>query len=1131
MAYPPPPRDAESDAALRGFFESIGERKEFRSLLRPATAETGGEAAPPLSGLRLQGAQLFIKGFMSPSTPYTRLVLNWQTGMGKTIGAIAVAQEFIKTFQKLSAAERPTVLVVGFTKTIFVRTLITHPEFGYSTPAELARLALLEARASASEAAAKERAALLAAIRRRFEKKHGGFYSFIGYKELALKLFRLTEKGVKSKASLQDLYAGGAPDFDRAIEDGVVTANDEILQMLRGGLVVADEIHNTYNSLDKNNYGMALKYALNAAETPPTRALFMSATLMSGSAEEIVDLINILLPQQRASAEYRREDFFTRREAEGGRKEVRLRPGALERIGYLLAGRVSFAQIRPGSKDYPRRVFVGAELPDPLVPGHPMIPYLRFTPCPMAPFHEKTLHTLHRDGNTIPIPANAHSLYDIAYPNPEYPPRAADPDSAGFAAAVGLFKSTETPAAIGAAPPSWQKSAGARTLLEEGGEALTGAFLDPAPPDGAPLGLENYSTKYAKVCADVLKALTSGPGKILVYHDRVHMSGVLLLTEVLKAAGFVDGGTPATSRTRCGVCGRPKADHRGGEGSWHGPHPYQPARMLTVHSEISKKELEGRVREFNAPANAEGFGCRVLLGSKVIRESYDLQAVQHLLICSLPTDISTLLQVVGRAVRNKSHASLPEAQREVRIQIYVSTAGPFSRYQGVEPDVHRYATKMAAFQLIQTVEQRVRRFAVNGFLLEASDAPPSIDGLPVRPLLSSAEIRERPVVTDSFYAYGFGGREVALIKQVILALFHQKPVWGYQGLWAAVRAPRIENLHVDPASFGEDAFCLALHETCLYNPLHRLSPDVGHGLAPPFRIYCIKGFYVRADAADAPPVVDIESYARDRAAAAAVSIDVEKFLGETREASVRQVYREFSDRFSADPPPDIREAFRRYGKEFHFAVLQGTIEGLRGGTRPFARLLQEDFRRPAAPLRRLFALYSQYSVTFTRKDLSASGRAAAGRPDAVVGYHSTLSSRYYDAGRWYDIPLAAMGVGTRPENPTVVGFYDEMPGGVRFKLRFSAKRSQAGAPPADKRFKPRGAVCDTYEKRALTKALAKLGRKPTGKRPLTTAETCLEIEAALLAKELQARAPPKGMWSGVRWVYLFNENSSPLFEL
>lgn len=113
MAYVPIDRHKIDE-----FLKDIAARKEFCSSIIPppsSNLEDSGlllhksraylppnlrlPSAPTLNGLQFHGAQLFVRGFASPYTPYTRLLLNWQTGTGKSIAAVGIAQQFIQQFR------------------------------------------------------------------------------------------------------------------------------------------------------------------------------------------------------------------------------------------------------------------------------------------------------------------------------------------------------------------------------------------------------------------------------------------------------------------------------------------------------------------------------------------------------------------------------------------------------------------------------------------------------------------------------------------------------------------------------------------------------------------------------------------------------------------------------------------------------------------------------------------------------------------------------------------------------------------------------------------------------------------------------------------------------------------------
>lgn len=1202
MAYAAvPDSGAQSDADVREFLLDLAERKEFRSLALPSQSRApsllathpygfgmpGGPsapAAPSLGGLRLHGAQAFVANFSNPDTPYTRLLINWQTGTGKTIAAVSVAQEYVRQFRSRIAIlprDRPSVFVIGFTKTIIQSEMLRHPEFGFVSPEEVAEVQRLRGLAEGSGGAAspesRQYGGYVSVLKRRItDRSRGGYYQFYGYKEFANRLFLVTRQGTARGFTVAGLYARRAATdaepaaeatfldrIDAAVEAGDVEVNHELLDTLRGGLIVADEIHNTYNIQSKNNYGIAIQYALDkialdeAGAAP--RAVFMSATVTGGVAPEVVDLLNFLVPaaQLPGRQRLRRAEFFRTTEGADGRKKTALLPGALERIGRLSAGRVSFL-LDADEASYPKRIFVGDPIADPLRPGKE-IAYLRFTPCPMSPFHEKTLaHMLQESSERAAIPTNAYTLYDMVYPNPEFEPDAASRlESAGY----GLYLSAETPSKLANAPAEWKAAAGVTVESLKGGPAvkagvpslISGPFLDLSPDKKAPPGLGAYSSKYEALGRDVLEILRGGPGKIMVYHHRVRMSGVLQIQEVLEMNGFVDETSAPSPVTVCAVCGIAKKSHSAATAkkSWAGAHEYAPARYATVNSEVERSALERSIARYNSPANVEGFDVRVLIGSKIIREGFDLKAVRHQLIASLPTDIPTLIQVFGRAVRKNSHAGLPESQRDVRIKIYVSTA---RRAGAAAPEVLRYAEKMETYFLTQEVEKSIRRYAVDAFInyerMKEKIETANIDAVPYQPAITRDEVLRRPVKTATFEAYGFGDREVELLKSVITALFEVQPVWKYPDLWAAVKAGEVRNVAQDPESFGEESFALALSSLSYHSPFVTREGDSASasadGVVRDSLVSRAGDFYVRSPKGPGgQPVLDVESYVRDNAAAAPVRIRVADYVQVARKSSNFAVrLAEFEEEFGA-AESRIEDAFIRYDSDFHFALLRAIVEGSSADAE--ADSIISKATSPTSAIARAIDLYTRFKVLVLGGDIAANPEAKrlvrtartfrAGNK-TPIGYVDETAVRLYgddlrsgSSDRWYDIPRKTLGIGNRyRENDTVVGYVELRGSNLRFKIRPPIQELES-AVVRDIRSLSRGAVCETRPRAEQEDLALRLKARPGGKpahtkadlRPFSSAELCLAVRQKLLAQEEISRRK-NGMLNGLRWFYLFNES-------
>ena len=1210
MSYPPLPaaEGASAEGAIRALLTDLASRKEFNTSAPPPhdRASWSGYAAElpgllVLPGLRLSGAQHFVQNFESPDTDYARLLIQWQTGVGKSIAFLSIASQFIRQYRARAAlGERaPSVFVISFTAHETIQEdLLRYPEFGFVSVAEaeeLRRLRAAAAAAGAASAEARQLSGFSGNLRRRFtDRARGGYYRFYGYKEFANAVFAVTRQGAARGFSVQSLYGRAEGAFGERIAEAVrrgdVVVNEELLDEMRGGLLGADEIHNVYNIVEANNYCIAIQYALDALGAEAPRAVFMSATIMTGSASEIVDLLNLLVPRAALPGGMllRRADFFVRTAAPGGPQEEgaeegaeegpafvvsQLREGALERIARYSAGRVSFL-LDADVGTYPRRIFVGEEAPG--------VPYLRLTPCPMSPFHAQTLaheQGLRGRGEAAGLATRAYSLYDIAFPNPSFPPDAAE---TGDPAAYGLYTSGETPHRLAHAPDEWRAAAG--VVVERGLAAempvITGEFLGPGR-------LPHYSTKYAKMVEIILAAMRAGPGKIMVSHPRVRM-GVLVVQEILRMAGFSDEDSAPTDATLCAVCTVPRAAHGAA-------HPYAPARFVVAHSEIERTLMLRSIARFVAPANLSGYQHRVLIGSSVVEESLNFPGVRHQVVLLLPTDYPTLVQLFGRVARRNSHRDLPEDQQDVRIHILVST-----RADGrASPDLQRYVEKGREYLVIQEVARATHTYALDGFanwdricaaLGWRPGAPPraSLDALPYAPAVGPTAVPSAPRLA-TFEAYGHGEREVATLAAVCRVLFRARAVWTYEDLWAAVRAGAVRGVSRDPASFDEGNFALALEG---------LARPAG---APPTLVARAGPYFVRARAnPDGSPALDIESYLRDFPSSTApgpapapvrVTVKVADYLREARSGQGFAVrLRAFEGEYLRPGAPSAPEfSLVEYGAEFHYALIRSLV-----AARPGARTTSDD--------ERVKEVYRRFRVVVTAAEAAAAGELRASQskaPGDLVGYLTPEAVSLYDSAdspaRWYSAPLARFGIGRRHlENDIVVGFvapvgraaaaprprgeeFSAASAAVRFKIRLPIHRLAAAAgKKGDVRALARGAVCETRPRdelreygRRLRDVAARTGVLPPGvalpgqalgggcgcggagerpgpsaqhsagqeparaahARPPSANEICVSVRRLLLALEANARAPASGMMDGLRWLYLYCDRAPTVSAL
>lgn len=1116
--------------------------------------------------LKTHSHQLFARNFMNPNTPYMRLYLMHLVGTGKTIAALMVARSFISVYKALyshAAASlppgrnseldmsTPSVFVLGFggTKAAFVRELMKHPEFGFVTMAEKEELVrrnkLADSGLPDDQKMARE---YYSSLKKRItQKAKDGFFKFYGYDKFVNALFssddlKLTDLEFEAKnrnVPLEDVFR----DY---IKSGKLKINQRLLKACENSLLICDEIHNTYNMNTKNNRGIAIQYLLD--NIPSMRFLALSATPINNSPTEVVELINYLVePDKKVT---KRELFANNRD---------LRPGMLERIGELIKGKVSFLR-DTNVKYFPRSEQIGEELILPLKGGNfssgTALPYLKFVQCEMPKLHRDTCVALlngefvkHVEENgsddeeeeTHSIPTDGYTIYDMVFPNP------ASDD-------IGLFRSSETKKALVGSTQEWRDKVG--IVIKKTNRSFTypGPWLRRDR-------IAKYAAKLPKLLDLVMNIIKSAKGnpdqvqKIMIYHDRVYASGVVLIQELLKENNIIDEFAEPTANTLCTLCGRPMTQHD----AIDPPHVYVPVRFVIVHSDVDPAAMDQALAKFNAPENAHGQRYQILVGSKIIKEAYDFKDNQHLILTSLPTNIPTLLQVFGRCIRKNSHANLEVEQRVVRTYILVSVFK--DREQHLAPEVHRYAEKLSDYVVIQQIEREFTRNAIDAVIHRDIVMPPEViekyfpDGTkePKKFLgnlyFDAPELGAVEVKLDTFAAYGYKTEEIKIITYIIKRLFMLHSVWTYDDLWSAVREPPI-GIEVNPKLFEESSFIIALNNLAKsVQPITSVRGDVTSHLERIFdhndryvykggvrcKVEQIDKYYIafpvtspildpinqnndlrydhirdkdwQAVAKTAVrgdhPIIDAETYARPIHRPGPVMIDVANYIATVQAAGVYKSARaniiEFVEKhdvqdFLFEFPINIQIRFVKEIIEASGVIPKGTAAKVLEVLGAFGVILQASE----------VILYKDVAKRFPAGYLQALSKT---KP---VGLCIAKSVLLYDGGAWIEASKIALNKQVRyRENNVVIGYIDG-DDDVKFKLRSPLHKIKASA---DARVLERGAVCVTRGKAELAAIVAELSNKVA--RDGKVYSMCETIRKQLCEKEKHERAKD----SRVKYLY------------
>ena len=122
-------------------------------------------------------------------------------------------------------------------------------------------------------------------------KKGNGYFDFIGYKELVNKL--LIKVDINDNIQLSDIKDENHLQY--LLDNNIIKLNVQFLELFTNSLVICDEIHNVYNSLNINNWGMCLRIIFKYHDKQKSlRVLFLSATPINNKPIEIISLLNLL---------------------------------------------------------------------------------------------------------------------------------------------------------------------------------------------------------------------------------------------------------------------------------------------------------------------------------------------------------------------------------------------------------------------------------------------------------------------------------------------------------------------------------------------------------------------------------------------------------------------------------------------------------------------------------------------------------------------------------------------------------------------------------------------------------------------------------------------------------------------
>jgi len=744
--------------------------------------------------LELTNYQLFVTHFINPNTKFDKLLLIHSTGVGKTITALSTALNFIDIYKQEKLIDQSSksgmIYIIGFTKNVFKKELFNRSEFGIVNDDEIKEMTNLKKQIlqfNNNSDIIKLKELKMKYSSRLKSRKGNGFFEFIGYKELVNKLIIKNQLDVK----LQLNNITSEAELNYLIDQDIIKLNIEFLEQFDKSLIICDEIHNVYNSLNTNNWGMSLNIIFNYYKIRKSiRVLFLSATPINNNPIEIISLLKLLNDDLSLT----KKDIFD--------SSNNIKAGGYEIIKKNIIGKVSFLKDMDITS-YPIKELHGEFIKN--------IPYLKFIKCPMSDLHFKTYELVSKEYSIqkninytkdeeeeniqeiieeiqiinktltkypINLELDKRFLTDFVLPKPN--------------SNSGMYLKTEIIKEIQNASSEWKNKYGLSLITNNKllKNTITGDIL-----------LENNIKKYSNklfTLLQIVKDIIHGDkGKIFIYHNFIQVSGINLISEFLKINGFLRLDEQSNKYSKCNICYKLRDDN-------HINHEFKPIRFIMVSSLIHKNIIDKQLDSFNLTNNKNGEEIRLILGSKAIKESYNLKAIQNLIVMHQPDNISTLIQIFGRAIRKNSHINLPPENRKVNIYILVSTIPDFiqkkSKTYIYSYEEMKYKYKLEIYKVIQKItnlfiEQAIDRNINYNINFPEYEIMNENDLYYIKPLTKNQLIKiDYDKINLSTFQNYYYQDEINYCKFIIKRLFIEtSKVWKYSDLLNAIQNSQIQS--------------------------------------------------------------------------------------------------------------------------------------------------------------------------------------------------------------------------------------------------------------------------------------------------------------------------------------------------
>ena len=226
--------------------------------------------------------------------------------------------------------------------------------------------------------------------------------------------------------------------------------------------------------------------------------------------------------------------------------------------------------------------------------------------------------------------------------------------------------------------------------------------------------LEEKLPSASAKAAVLLRRLRDCKGVAFVY-SRFVASGALTIALALEANGYTNASgnllaNGSQKSRQCALCSRFEKGHGSVAEKGVAAHTFKAAKyvLLTGSEDISPDNAKA-INAARSSKNIYGEEVKVIIGSQIAGEGLDLRYVREVFVFDSWYHLNKLEQIVGRGIRNCSHAALPEDKRNCTISLLVNDYG-----NGSETiDMYSYRTALRKATTVGNVTRVLKENAMD----------------------------------------------------------------------------------------------------------------------------------------------------------------------------------------------------------------------------------------------------------------------------------------------------------------------------------------------------------------------------------------------------------------------------------